>query len=375
MNNVALEVKNLLNSLNKDPLNLKKIRKEMDSISRIKQIKNYSYLEDLLNPETRKDARIPCEHPTPSATFQLKHSLFIPTNRKGCFLIKCNPFFLAQQSIMGASDMVKYKASQTAVSYIYMRCYTSNTPASTCFTLESNDLDGITDINGSSYTWYRLDIGQTVPDNVFSLYRLVSASISAKYTGSLTDMSGIIGGAVMYDDDSRIGALGYDVKAFGKPVPYNFDPTRGGINGAFWLKKGEAVFDNYRNAFYHQENPACEGVRMLYFPFDNSYQDYYKVLTKDQIKVVFPPIPNTIKLEEYYFYVDPEYYKSGFYWYIYGQGLPKESSCIRLDFYFNYECLPSPEFLNFASVKSLPYVLTPEEKEKIIEEFKKKFIQ
>lgn len=95
MTNINTKIKNLLNLLNANILDLRKIKYQMDLISEYKESENYDYLNCLLHPEKYTNVRFPSQVAVPSATFQLKTSLNITTNEVGCFLIKCNPFFLS----------------------------------------------------------------------------------------------------------------------------------------------------------------------------------------------------------------------------------------------------------------------------------------
>ena len=51
-----------------------------------------------------------------------------------------------------------------------------------------------------------ININQCIPD-VYDQYRLVSASIVVKYIGRLDIVSGVIGGAIIFDENSVLNGI------------------------------------------------------------------------------------------------------------------------------------------------------------------------
>ena len=92
--------------------------------------------------------------------------------------------------------------------------------------------------------------------NVYDQYRLVSASMVVKYIGRLDIVSGVIGGAIVYNDDPTIGA--------------HFSQGTNTTN-VYMAKYGN--FDLAMDSFYHQEYMVLDGLRQLYFPLDNSFEE------------------------------------------------------------------------------------------------------
>lgn len=248
----------LKNSLNNDTLNLSYIKKQIDDISKFKNMQNYDYLNDLLEPETRKGVKIPTDIPIPSCSFQL-HDIFITqTNASGNFAVVLNPCFLASTSMQGETHDIpqEYQSSIYTGKQVILRSW-----ASSMFRNSNVSLDGVNE----SENWITRNIGQTIPP-VYSKYRLVSAAVHVQYLGDLTEASGIIGGAIVFDEDPVIGC-DYGVKDGDSFWSCDITPQI----------KRYSIFQNIRQSAYYQENNCLEGLRMLYFPIDNSYEEFVDV--------------------------------------------------------------------------------------------------
>jgi len=377
--NINQKVKRLLNSLNSPKLNLRKIRDEMEIIYRHKEVENFDYLQALLEPEKVKGVRLPSEIPVPSTTFQFKTSRVLQTNSHGCLLIRCNPFFLAQESLIGSHiRWLREARLNNRWFYSYYDVYLSNYLTS-FFYYNSNVLDGINNIGQAKYTV--MNIGQTLPNNVYNSYRLVSACMSVKYVGEIEESSGVIGGSIITEEFKDIGSEFYSTYRahpsgvpISPPAPYN--PYSATLSGSSII--GEySQFDILRDAFYHTENNCLDGLRMLYFPLDNTYEDFVSILKDESQLSLFYNIDSKdqdggpVEIIPLYFYSKPDFSRNNFNWFAYCQGLPAHKECIRVDLCFNFECMPTSSFLNFCPVETRPYAIDPIKKKQVLDEVKK----
>ena len=103
---------------------------------------------------------------------------------------------------------------------------------------------------------------------------------------------------------------------------------------------------------------------MLYFPIDNSYEEYSKILQNNVVDVILsgnsPSSPNAK------FTTDNDNLKNGFRYMIYTQGAPANSACFKVDIYCNFECLPNAQYLNFLPLTLNLDTTTPREKKEAI---------
>lgn len=325
-----VKIINLLNkmykALNGDVINLHDVKNSIELLSKFNQKQEYCYLNNLLYPEKSKNVKIPSPIPVPSCAFQLHNCVTLSTNASGNIGVVFNPFFLSSnvfnQKIIG-DDMHEL---------------TGNFNYFTTLWVNNND-----SLSGSAPdTGFRpFNIGQCIPA-VYDQYRLVSASIVVKYIGRLDITSGVIGGAIVFDEDMHIGG-GFTETSGANHITTNVNLAKYGN------------FDLAMDSFYHQENLTLEGIRELYFPIDNSYEEYFKLF--NDFLPSYTNIPGffTVKAED-------DYYKSGFNFFIYTLGAPSNSACLKFDIYCNYECLPNASFMNYLPISMTPYPVSPEEK-------------
>lgn len=365
------KIKLLLNLLNSKKLDLKKIKKEMDQISQIKSFENYSYLDCLLNPENIKGVRFPSLIPIPSLTFQLRSSLILRTSGKGGIYVKFNPFFLAENDIIGYSVTEKWAYGTEPDSFMGFRFYLSS-PVSTFGYYNLFYYDGIDNLNGAYFI--PGDVGQTVEKNIYNQYRLVSGSMKVKYIGSLNEAKGVLGGSIIFDKGKGFYSRNYQTSDMGAIPPYNFDPDYPYTNPSrVLIEDDEAKFSVCRDAFYNHEGPALEGLRMLYFPIDKSYYEFKKIVKKEDLKYsIYRPAGMP---------TDPTFYDknytetSGFNWVVYGENLPANSNCLRFDINLNFECLPDARFMNYVPLETRPYGMSNTEIEMSLNNIKNFAIQ
>lgn len=314
-------------TLNGEEMDLDDVQSAVDALRVFNQKTEFDYLGDLLNPEMAKGCKIPSAMPVPSAAFQLHNCVSIETNNSGncCFVF--NPCFLYNKD-----DHIKweYPGSEIATTLWETSLWVNN----------DNSLDG----SSSNDNFRPFNIGQGIP-GVYGNYRIVSASIIIKYIGRLDIASGVVGGAVVFDDVKDIGAH------YG---------TSGGLitdtSGHSFAKYGN--FDLMQDSFYFQENLALEGIREVYFPIDNSFEEYTTLKNSDVASAVSGGGLDDWRIE----IRDRDRYKSGFNFVFYSLGAPAHSTCFKVDVYINYECLPDPNFLNYMPISPPKTVLSSQEK-------------
>ena len=319
----------LYEAVNSEKMDFSEIKNSVDALSKFNKKQEYNYLNNLLHPENCKGVKIPSPVPVPSCSFQLHNCVTLRTNSSGNLGIVFNPFFLASND---NSDITNYTFNYPG----------QDPPQSAKFIPEyysSFFVNNAEDLNGYStnYNWYPVNIGQQIPP-VYNQYRLVSASIVMRYIGRLDIASGVIGGAIVFDESKQIGVRGKERITTQNEVienTYSCRPTN--------LDK-YGNFDLAMDSFYHQENLCIEGMRELYFPIDNSYEEYVKLLNGNLVTGVHTEnVNDNIPI----FTTDEDYLKNGFRYMIYVLGAPPSTACFKCDIYCNFECLPNAEFLNY----------------------------
>ena len=254
-----------------------------------------------------------------------------------------NPFFLGSESTAG---------KQLCISNVASRLFLSSKASTFWFNNTGHANTG----QLSSVMCVPVDIGQILPP-VNEQYRLVSASLQVKYIGRLDEVSGIMGCAVVYDESQDLGMY-VQMRDNADTV---YDETRANVPSYNNVLEKYVNFEYARDSFYYQENSCLEVIRALYFPLDNSYEEYVKISNGDEI-AAFPSgndyRPN-LKINESYF-------KSGFNWFFYAMNAPHGTNCFKVDIFCNFECLPNAKFLNYMPISLNPCYILSQEKKKII---------
>lgn len=323
----------LYQSINKEEMDFNGIGNAVDALSRFNQKSEFNYLNNLLSPERCKGVKIPSPIPVPSCSFQLHNSITLSTNSKGVCALLFNPYFLASKNI----ETLNWPNDGDPID-MQVRYLTS------LFINNDETLTGSEPNNG----WQGVNISQQIPP-VYDQYRLVSASIVIKYIGRLDIASGLIGGGIMFDQNSEVGGL----------LVHPGDQQQYNLRNFNLEKYGN--FDLVMDSFYHQENSVLEGIRELYFPLDNSYEEYVRLCDGDHISVSAIPRMSELKAT-----CDEEYFKSGFNFFAYTLNAPPSSACFKVDIYCNFECLPSAEFLNYMPLSLSVQSISPGDKKKAI---------
>jgi hypothetical protein len=252
------------NSLRKDKISLSEIQSIHEAIETIQKAEQDDYICTLIWPEKNKGAKIPATVPLPSASFQLHSSRIVETNSSGHAALMFNPYFL------GADG-----SNQS--------------------TLWLNNDDTLTGVS-SNDNFNAINIQQLIPQ-VYNKYRLVSASIVVKYVGRLDIVQGVIGGAIVFDQNTN-------------------SATISNVNNNL-AQYGD--FNLAMDSYFFQENMTLNGVREIYFPLDPTYEEY----------------------------LDIGQSRSGYnmFCYIYS-GVPN-AKAYKVDIYCNFECLPDATFRNY----------------------------
>lgn len=319
----------LHNSVKGDVLNVDKFSNVVEALQHMNAENEYDYLNALLHPERCKGVKIPSPIPVPSCAFQLHNTVTLSTNTLGNLVVLFNPFFLYNDTLNGAEYAYNDQGATHTVNF-----------GSSFYYNNSSALDGRTPISGG---WTVANLGQGIP-NVYNQYRLVSASVVVRYIGRMDITSGVIGGAIVYDE-SILPSLSAGIDVIGTPSSS--------------LQK-YANFDLAMDSFYHQETNCIKGLREIYFPLDNTYEEYSKMIGSVNEMTNKP-------YGAYTFY--PTFSglsKSGFQQMIYVLGAPSNTSCFKVDVYCNFETLPNAAFLNYMPVNLSQYNVSPEIKKQSI---------
>lgn len=328
-----------------EAMDFETIGNAIDALQQYNSTSEYKYLENLLYPEKQKGIKIPSPIPVPSCSFQLHNSVTLTTNNLGNLCIVFNPFFLYNSNGLNTikvNENVVQPNAATATPTFLSSFFVNNSPNLVGNAASVNTVD-----------WVPINIGQGIP-NVYDQYRLVSGSIVVKYIGRLDSTSGVIGGAIVFDENRNIGWRGQ--------ITRNDISVSGGGTGE-WIKK-YANFDLAMDSFYHQENLCLEGIRELYFPIDNTFEEYMKTLSTNYCTYNM----NDANYMSCDLYADQDYYKSGFNQMIYVLGAPINSACFKVDIYLNFECLPNAEFLNYMPITPNNICVDPHYKKQAIAE-------
>lgn len=340
------KLNNLKDSLSLDRVNMSSIKQQIKEINDFDKSQNFMYLNTLLHPEKSRGCKIPSQVPVPSCAFQLHNCVTVSTNSSGCVAVMFNPFFLASEELKGGTITSINMPRQGVNTYVgkYL---------SSLWVNNDNSLTGFADND----KWHCVDISQMIPP-VYESYRLVSASLVVKYIGRLDQVQGQIGGAVIYDD---IDSLGGNIAQSSQPYEDDWD----GVSSICPQLAKYGNFDYIMDSYYHHHNGSLEGLRELYFPIDNSYEDYVKCMTIDDISGYdyYTTAEQQIKVQ---LYGSPAYYKKAFNWCFYGISCPPNTNCFKIDIYCNFECLPKAKFLSYMPISINPYMLPAEEKRRQI---------
>ena len=370
MNNYDKEMLTMIGDLygavNSEKMDLNGITKAVDALTKFNSRSEYNYLNNLLMPEKCKGVKIPSPIPVPSCSFQLHNCVTLSPNSSGNLGVIFNPDFLCSSNwytcnnsinslnTAGGYDQDGNYYEPTSVPGNGVKIY-QPTMATTLLVNNDNTLTG----TQSNDHWYPVNINQAIPP-VYDQYRLVSASVVVKYIGRLDIISGVIGGAIIFDENPVLNGTAW-IKTGDGTTALNTLPVS--VNPTNLVSPGLSKYGNFdlaMDSFYHQENLCIEGIRQLYFPIDNSYEEYTKIFDQNcvesfSVSTEYGPVIQ----------IDPDNYKSGFNFFIYTMGAP-QGACLKLDIYCNFECLPNATFLNYMPVSVSSYGISNQDKKEAI---------
>ena len=337
----------LHNASGRNIIDINKFENVVQALQQINSENEYDYLNSLLHPEKCKGVKIPSPIPVPSCAFQLHNTVTLSTNNSGNLAFVFNPFFLYDKNLEGQQiDYISVDDQEVSALLDY---------ASSFYFCNDQYLDGHT---AGVPTWQPINLGQGIP-NVYNQYRLVSASLIVRYIGRMDITSGVIGGAIVYDESVYPGMKlknNYNLSPYGNLAKYS-------------------NFDLAMDSFYHQETNCVNGLREIYFPLDNTYEEYTKnigstsELTKNvnqNFEVIATPAAGT-RLGSLGATCFLGKGKHGFQQMVYVLGAPPSSACFKVDVYCNFETLPNAEFLNYMPISLSPRTISPQIKKESIE--------
>ena len=361
---MLVTIADLYGAVNGEKLNLEGITKAVDALTKYNSKSEFNYLNNLLMPEKCKGVKIPSPIPVPSCSFQLHNCVTLSPNMNGNLGVMFNPFFLSSNrwvntNASNAGDIETYYdvngnqiSSDSTVVLGSGEIAYAPTMTSSLMVCNSSNLTGTTYCSD----WKAVNINQTIPD-VYDQYRLVSASVVVKYIGRLDIVSGVIGGAIIFDENPFLNSKLFRRVGDGTTAFNALNPVVTETNGEYLGKYGN--FDLAMDSFYHQENLVLEGIRQLYFPLDNSYEEYAKLLNQNNVEQIYFQ-NNKFQIE-----LNTDNYKSGFNFFIYTLGAPN-TACLKLDIYCNFECLPNAAFLNYMPVSVSSYSISNQDKKEAL---------
>lgn len=311
----------LYKALGAETLDFSTVQTAIEGLQAFNSESEYAYLNNLLHPEKEKGVKIPSPIPVPSSAFQLHNTLTLSTNSSGNLAFIFNPFYLYDNTGLSTPISNGYTCSPL---------YTSSFWVNNSDTLTGQEADD---------NFKPVNLSQGIPP-VYDQYRLVSASVVVRYIGRLDWVSGVIGGAIVFNDSRYVGEA-YKVESAANTIYYSANEL---------AKYGN--FDLALDSFYHQENLCIEGLRQLYFPVDNSFEDYTKLWSSSLSSTNFfaNSLADSGLISSMTVTADEDYYKSGFNFMTYVLGAPANQNCFKVDVYCNYECLPNAAFLNYMPI-------------------------
>lgn len=332
-------------------LNLCSIKKEIDMINESNNCQD-KYLKDLLDPINRRNVKIPSKNPVPTVAFQMKTCSDVTLNEEGEAFISVCPFFLCDDSfygkVIGYSIFDEEKEGYEWFTYI---CKT----LSASYHYDARPVEFLKDA---------FNLSMAVEEGIYVKYRLVSAALKVIYIGTVGSSSGTISGAISLQADKNMM-----VHTFGNIRTGVFPPGDDMFYPASDVKPKDIEYMRYMPSF--KERKCLEGITMLYYPVDNSYYQFYDLMTYYDVN--YSGIAQKGRWNNDYFpilYGNKDKCRSNFKWLIHVEHGQPMSKSIRLELYCNFECIPSPKVLNYMPVSINTCFLTDEILREIINKVK-----
>lgn len=347
---ILFEKLNILNyNLSKDTLDLETIFKQINNISKYNDEEKLLYVKSLLDPKNNRDCKIPSKIPISSCSFQLHCQKNIQTNNLGNLIFCLNPYFLADTN---ALNKTIYFKNRNIIGYgLTIRNFVSS-----FFLNNSNNMDGSGNVPGE---WKAVNFDQTIPV-LYGEYRLVSACLEIKYMGSIENARGSIGGAISFKENQYIGC---EYQRNIEDVVLAQNP---------YLSTFSSI-NKIRDSFYFEDSHVTQGLKLLYFPVDNTSTNFQPVYTGQNTYLEIYNIDqiNYINI----FNSEPNTYKSEFKWVVYVKNGPVNDSNFQIDMYCNFECIPRYDKLNFLPMHINTCFISDSLKKKIFDFLKKNAVK
>ena len=350
-NNIFIieKLNSLKNELNRDQVNLKSVQRDIKQLENYDNVSQYEYLNSLLDPIKTKSVKIPSQCPIPSCSFQMHNSFSFYPNDGGHDLFYLNPWFLANENIYKVN--IPFESSTFHI----------DLGGATYFANVAINAD--TSIS-DPYNWYfpTGSATQVIPD-VYAKYRLVSACMTVRYTGALEEACGVMGGAIVYNKSPYLGCR-FHKDNQGANWGGTRDPSLSNIN-----------FESIRDSYYFIEHNILEGLKMLYFPLDNNFNEFRDVCDGSGITIENVELAGGNSV--FAFKLPNKFLNTGFGWACYLLNTPiTQQKIFRVDYYLNFECIPKAEFMNYMPVTlNVRPTLSNDLKKKFIDEVQDKAIQ
>lgn len=360
---------NIYNSIYKHDID--KIINSINNLIKQKKIKN-NYLNSLLNPDIYKYSKIPSLIPVPTCSFHIHNYVDIDTT-SGKIAIIFNPFFLYRNDFtidttISEEEINNLVFYDNGKSETWGTMYDNNDPTTKIYegyyrpfflsTLLVSTGSGLNDDPTSCY-WTPYNIGQDIPD-MYSRYRLVSCCVTLRYMGPKETASGVIGGSIINLNNNRvngdIGVAKYYITTTSSQFVF-FQQTNI-TNDDYLINYGN--FRYAMNSYYHKENNVNDGIKLIYYPIDNSYEEFIQPLGPDDIYNYSKKSNVTdISLEA------KSNYKNGFNFFLYTLDGNDEYS-YRFDIYCNFEGIPSQKYLDYLPISADIDDISKKEKKDLI---------
>lgn len=351
------EIKELYNNIQKKE-DINEIINNIEKITEEESKEGKTYLNSLLYPEKYKNVKIPSEYPIPSCTYSFHDSYIFDVKRN--FQLMFNPFFLYKDKMYNGyygkyidlnGDVYEGDSAPSKGKY-YNVFYLSS-----FFSFDDTNVrEGGREIFPGSLQINVAGFRQLVPD-IYIKYRLVSACVILKYIDKTEKAGGIIGGSIITEKTNYIGGSGKVlVDGISK-------------QGMFVPKELAKYYDLnlVRKSIYNKEVECLDGIKLVYFPIDNSYEEFVDIIDYDDVKDV-GIYDAGLERSGNRFLLDMKLnnnYSSGFYFYVYAEGATPYTK-YKVDLYCNFECLPNLNKFNYLSVNTYNMSISSKEKQSII---------
>ena len=338
--------------LDANKLNLKNIWKKIKELNRYEELTDEDYLQYLLYPERYKYTKMPSQIPIYSTCFHLRKTHEIMTNANGCFFVYFNPDFLVSGN-NGPQHFSYYYDGDLIQGWAHI--------GTTFWRGIGDRITGNEELPDNAVVG-TLDMEQIVAP-IYTSYRLVNGRMTIRYMGNLTTAAGVIGGAICLRDTQYLGGIyyvsddDYDPQAEMRPLMTDL--------------REFGDFSNIRNLYGSREFNCLEGIKLLYYPIDNSYKEFTKFYDGKGAKFFRNMIGETVNTS---CTADYDVFKGGFAWVAYVQrGMPNVKYQITVD--LNFECLLDPEYSDYMPSSLNVYNMTPSQENNVIEKIRLNAIQ